>query len=333
MKKNNSCLLTVENLVKHFPAPNGNFSSKKQWVRAVNGVTFGVKKGETFAIVGESGCGKSTLGRLVLGLLKPNDGQVKFQGKDLSALNPQELRALRSSMQIIFQDPFASLNPRMKIGDLIIEPMKIHQMGDKKYRKNRCEELINAVGLNVADLSKYPHEFSGGQRQRIGIARALAPAPELVVCDEPVSALDVSVQAQILNLLQDLQEKFQLTYIFISHNLSVVKYMSDRIAVMYLGKIVEIGRTDQIFSFPLHPYTKALISSFPNLDPDIKVNRIILTGDVPNPLELPNGCIFYPRCYEADEYCRQNPTQLREIDQNHYVACHKYNKLFQEVAN
>lgn len=316
-------LLNVKDLVKHFPARDGGFFYHSQYVKAVNGVSFEVKQGETFAIVGESGCGKSTTGRLLLGLLKPNTGQVIFQGKDIFAVGSQELRALRSRMQMIFQDPFASLNPRMKIGDLIVEPLKIHRMGDKEYCQKRSEELIKAVGLNPSDFCKYPHEFSGGQRQRIGIARALAPAPELIVCDEPVSALDVSVQAQILNLLKDLQERFHLTYVFISHNLSVVQYMSDRIAVMYLGKIVEIGRTDQIFSFPCHPYTKVLISSIPNLDPDVIVNRTIMTGDVPNPLELPTGCPFHPRCHEAEEYCRQKQALLRVVDQDHYVACHK----------
>lgn len=331
--KKDKFLLTVKNLVKHFPVQNNGLSFEKQSVKAVNGVSFEVKKGETFAIVGESGCGKSTTGRLVLGLLKPSAGQVIFREKDIFDLGSQELRALRSKMQIIFQDPFASLNPRMKIAELIAEPIKIHRMGDKDYCRKSSEELIKAVGLNAEDLCKYPHEFSGGQRQRIGIARALAPSPELIVCDEPVSALDVSVQAQILNLLKDLQDRFYLTYIFISHNLSVVKFMSDRIAVMYLGKIVEIGRTDQIFSLPCHPYTKVLISSILNLDPDNTVNRTILTGDVPNPLELPTGCLFHPRCHEAEECCRQKQTQLTMVDQDHYVACHKYKKQYREGTN
>lgn len=316
VKTEKSELLNVRNLVKHFP-----IESSDDVVKAVDGVSFGIKAGETLGLVGESGCGKSTVGRCLLRLHEPTSGEVLFEGENLVGLPNREMQMLRREMQIIFQDPYASLNPRLSILSIISEPLKIHGIGSKNERRERVADLLSKVGLDPNYMRRYPHEFSGGQRQRIGIARALALNPKLIVCDEPVSALDVSVQAQVVNLLQDLQSELGLTYLFISHGLAVVEHISNRVAVMYLGKIVEIAEGRELYDNPLHPYTKALLSAIPVPDPTKKRERIILKGDVPTPINPPSGCRFRTRCPLAIEDCAKIVPELREIQPNHFAAC------------
>ena len=309
-------LVSVRDLVKHFPVEGSD-----DVVRAVDGVTFQIFAGETLGLVGESGCGKSTVGRCLLRLIEPTSGHVNFQGRDMLALDKKELRQMRREMQIIFQDPYASLNPRMKIGDIVGEPLVIHNEGSKNDRRDRVAQLLRRVGLDPDYMNRYAHEFSGGQRQRIGVARTLALNPKLIVADEPVSALDVSVQAQVVNLLQELQQEFRLTYLFISHGLAVVEHISTRVAVMYLGRIVEIAPAAELYAQPLHPYTQALLSAIPIPDPRQKRNRIILQGDVPTPINPPSGCRFRTRCPIAIEECAHIDPELREVSPGHPVAC------------
>lgn len=307
-------LVEVHNLKKYFPAGQAQ-------VKAVDDVSFSIQTGETFGLVGESGCGKTTTGRLMLRLIEPTAGEIRFAGENLLTLSRKEMRARRRDLQIIFQDPYASLNPRMTVGEAIAEPLVIHRIGDASSRRNRVAELLNVVGLSPDYASRYPHEFSGGQRQRIGIARALALNPRFIVADEPVSALDVSVQAQVVNLLQDLQSQFQLTYLFISHGLAVVEHLCTRVGVMYLGKLVEVASSLELYANPLHPYTQVLLSSIPIPDPTLRRNRIPLTGDVPTPINPPSGCRFHPRCPYAKEECRMTEPPLREIAPGHQAAC------------
>ena len=310
-------LVSVRGLTKHFPV-----EGSKELVRAVDGVSFDIFAGETLGLVGESGCGKSTVGRCLLRLIEPTAGQITFAGKDVLSLDKKRLRQLRREMQIIFQDPYASLNPRMKIGDIVAEPLVIHkQLSRPSDRLDEAAGLLRRVGLDPDYMNRYPHEFSGGQRQRIGVARALALNPKLIVADEPVSALDVSVQAQVVNLLQELQEEFKLTYLFISHGLAVVEHISTRVAVMYLGRIVEIADAAELYARPLHPYTQALLSAIPIPDPRQKRKRIILQGDVPTPINPPSGCRFRTRCPIAIEECAQVDPELREVSPGHHVAC------------
>ena len=317
-------LLRAENIVKRFPIYGGLFSNEVAAVKAVQGVSFDIKKGETLGLVGESGCGKSTLGRSLIRLIEPTSGKIFFKNQDITHVNGDSLRELRKKMQIIFQDPYASLNPRMTIGAILEEPLIIHNLFDSpKDRLDRVKELINLVGLRPENLTRYPHEFSGGQRQRVGIARALAVNPELIICDEPVSALDVSIQAQVINLLMELQQKLGLTYVFIAHDLKVVEHVSHRVAVMYLGKIVEMADSDELYRNPQHPYTKALLSAIPVPDPKPRAERIILTGDVPSPMNPPLGCHFNPRCPIASESCSQSAPELRNLGGEHYVSCLK----------
>lgn len=317
-------LLRAENIVKRFPIHGGLFSKEIAAVKAVQNVSFDIKKGETLGLVGESGCGKSTLGRSLIRLIEPTSGKIFFKNKDITNISGTELRELRKKMQIIFQDPYASLNPRMTIGAILEEPLIIHNLFDSaKDRHDRIIELINLVGLRPEHLSRYPHEFSGGQRQRVGIARALAVNPELIICDEPVSALDVSIQAQVINLLMELQQKLGLTYVFIAHDLKVVEHVSHRVAVMYLGQIVEMADSDELYKNPQHPYTKALLSAIPVPDPKPRAERIILTGDVPSPMNPPPGCHFNPRCPNASDFCKTDVPQLKEITRQHYVSCLK----------
>ncbi len=318
-------LVQVVGLKKYFPITQGIvFQRKIADVKAVDGLDFSIQRGETLGLVGESGCGKSTTGRTVLQLYSPTAGQVVFQGKDLTKLHGEDLRKMRRNMQMIFQDPYASLNPRMTVGDIIGEPLEVHNIAKGKEKKERVQELLSIVGLNPYFVNRYPHEFSGGQRQRIGVARALAVNPAFIVCDEPISALDVSIQAQIINLLEELQEKFHLTYLFIAHDLSVVRHISDRIAVMYLGKIVELTDRNALYANPLHPYTKALLSAVPIPDPIIeeKRERIILVGDVPSPVNPPSGCRFHTRCPLAIDICKRVDPEFRDVGNNHWVACH-----------
>lgn len=315
-------LIEVENLVKYFPVRAGLFQRVVGWVKAVDDVSFTVKKGETLGLVGESGCGKSTVGRTMLRLLEPTSGKMLFNGKNVFELKGKELKDIRRDMQIIFQDPYASLDPRVAIGESIMEGLNIHNIGTPRERFEIMIDTLRKVGLEDYHARRYPHEFSGGQRQRIGIARALALRPKFIVCDEPVSALDVSIQSQVLNILKDLQEEFELTYLFIAHNFSVVEHISDRVAVMYLGKIVELTQRDELFLKPLHPYTQALMSAIPVPDPHLKRDRIILKGDVPSPLNPPKGCRFHPRCQFATEICAQEEPMMRELGAGHYVACH-----------
>ena len=309
-------LVRVRGLVKHFPVEGSD-----EVVRAVDGVSFDIFAGETLGLVGESGCGKSTVGRCLLRLIEPTAGEINFQGEDVLSLDKKRLRQLRREMQIIFQDPYASLNPRMKIGDVIAEPLVIHKQGTKSERRERVASLLSRVGLAPDYMNRYAHEFSGGQRQRIGVARSLALNPKLIVADEPVSALDVSVQAQVVNLLQELQEEFKLTYLFISHGLAVVEHISTRVAVMYLGRIVEIADAAELYAQPLHPYTQALLSAIPIPDPRQKRKRIILQGDVPTPINPPSGCRFRTRCPLAIEECAHVDPELREVAPGHHVAC------------
>jgi oligopeptide/dipeptide ABC transporter ATP-binding protein len=313
----NQNLVEVSNLTKHFPASN------KQLVRAVDGVSFVIRRGETFGLVGESGCGKTTVGRCLLRLIEPTGGEVRFDGRNLTELNRTELRGLRRRMQIIFQDPYSSLNPRMKVGQIIAEPLVVHGSGSKAEQREKVAELLRVVGLDPDYANRYPHQFSGGQRQRIGIARALALNPDFIVADEPVSALDVSVQAQVVNLLQDLQAQFGLTYLFISHGLAVVKHISSRVGVMYLGKLVELASADDIYSNPLHPYTQALLAAIPLPDPDANQRPVKrLGGDVPTPLNPPSGCRFHTRCPHATDRCKIEEPVFSEISPGHWAACH-----------
>lgn len=320
-------LLEVENLVKYFPVRTGVFSRISAWVKAVDIVTFNIKKGETLGLVGESGCGKTTTGRCVIRLIEPTSGKVKYNGEDLLSTTSERLLELRKEMQIIFQDPFASLNPRMNVGRIIGEGMAIQKKYSKSEIQDRVINLLKRVGLEVDHMKRYPHEFSGGQRQRIGIARALAVNPKFIICDEPVSALDVSIQSQILNLLDELQEEFGLTYLFIAHDLSVVEHVSRRVAVMYLGKIVEIAFRDEFYENPLHPYTEALLSAVTIPDPRVKTKRIILKGDVPNPVNVPPGCNFHPRCMYRKDICSKEIPTLRDMGEEHKVACHFAGRL------
>lgn len=317
-------LLQVQNLVKHFPIKKGILRPIQTGsIKAVDGISFKIDSGETLGLVGESGCGKSTTGRLLLGLEEVTSGEVYYEGTDVSSLSKPEVRELKKDMQLVFQDPYASLNPRMTVESIIMEPLEIHRLGTRRERKQRVIELLMKVGLDPKCASRYPNEFSGGQRQRIGIARAIALNPKFIVCDEPVSALDVSVQAGIINLLQDLQEEFGLSYLFISHDLSVVKHISNRVAVMYLGKIVEMANKRDLYSNPLHPYTRALLSAIPVPDAKGKEKRFVLEGDVPSPINPPSGCRFHPRCAHSTDVCRlENPPRL-DIN-GHEVWCHLY---------
>jgi oligopeptide transport system ATP-binding protein len=316
-------ILEVRNLKKHFRVGGGFLSRKSALtIQAVDDISFGVKRGETFGLVGESGCGKTTLGQTIIRLYNPTSGQVIFNGTDISNLGPNELRQHRRGMQMIFQDPSASLDPRMTVGSIISEPLTIFGVGNREERRERVRELLRVVGLNSYFVNRYPHEFSGGQRQRIGIARSLALNPDLIICDEPVSALDVSIQAQVLNLLRQLQDDFNLTYLFIAHNLAVVAHISDRVGVMYLGKMVEIGESRAITENPKHPYTQALISAVPIPVPGRQRDRIILEGDVPSPANPPTGCRFHPRCPIARPDCAEVEPALRELSPDHWVACH-----------
>lgn len=316
-------LLEINNLKKYFPVKAGVFKKTVAYVKAVDDISFFIKKGETLGLVGESGCGKSTAGATILRLLEATAGEVIFDGRDIISLNKGKLREIRKEMQIIFQDPYASLNPRMTVADIVGEPLDIHNLVKNKQEKyERVSQLMNNVGLTVKQMKRYPHEFSGGQRQRIGIARALAVNPKLIIADEPVSALDVSVQAQVINILQDLQQEYGLTYLFIAHDLSVVKHISDRVAVMYLGKIVEMTDKDEIYLNPLHPYTQSLLSAIPIPDPSLKKERIILEGDVPSPVDPPTGCRFHPRCPKAIDLCSSKEPEFKDYGNGHYVACH-----------
>jgi oligopeptide transport system ATP-binding protein len=315
-------LVEVRDLKKHFPVRGGVFSKVRAWVKAVDGVSFGIYPGETLGLVGESGCGKTTTGRCILRLLEPTAGEVVFDGQDILQFDRRQMRRLRREMQIIFQDPYGSLNARMTVGDIIGEAFTVHGIAKGKERAEKVNELLEVVGLSPYHARRYPHEFSGGQRQRIGIARALALKPKLIICDEPVSALDVSIQSQILNLLEDLQEEFGLTYLFIAHNLSVVQHISDRVGVMYLGNLVELASKDVLYSAPKHPYTVALLSAIPVPDPDVRKTKILLEGDVPSPLNPPSGCTFHTRCSKATAHCKESRPEWREVTPGHFVACH-----------
>lgn len=316
-------LVKITNLKKHFPIRSGFFNRETGSIKALDGIDLEVKEGETLGLVGESGCGKSTLGRVLLKLLPASSGKVEFMGRDLSILSQAQMKDLRKDIQVVFQNPYASLDPRMTIRDILSEPFQVHGIASGIELDKKVEELISLVGLSIAMLDRYPHEFSGGQRQRVGIARALALRPRLIVADEPVSALDVSVQAQILNLLLNLKKEFNLTYVFIAHNLDVVRYISDRVAVMYLGRVVEIGDCQSVYNKPLHPYSKALISAAPVPDPEfVNEDRIILAGDLPSPANPPAGCRFNTRCPMVQERCRIDDPMLREIEPGHFSACH-----------
>jgi len=324
-------LIQVADLKKWFPLYGGIFSKVVGHVKAVDGISFDMAKQETFGLVGESGCGKTTTGRLIMRLLEPTAGQVFFEGQNIVNYNKSQLHKLRRNIQIIFQDPYASLNPRMTVGSIIGKPLEIHNICKGPELTRRVEELLEVVGLRSKYANRYPHEFSGGQRQRIGVARALALKPKLIVCDEPVSALDVSIRAQILNLLGELQKQFELTYLFISHDLSVIRYICDRIGVMYLGKLVEIATKEALYAKPLHPYTQALLSAIPTIKPDLDKERITLEGDVPSPITPPSGCYFHTRCWLAEEICKCQEPPLCVFDGDHFVACHIQQRALKAV--
>jgi oligopeptide transport system ATP-binding protein len=322
----NKPLLKINNLQKFFPVKKGLLGNNSSLVKAVDDVSFTVKRGETLGLVGESGCGKTTIGRTIIKLYEPTRGEIIYDGKDIAKLSQKEMLPYRRKMQMIFQDPYASLNTRMTVGDIIGEAIDIHKLMNKKERNERVQYLLNTVGLNTDHASRYPHEFSGGQRQRVGIARALAVQPEFIVCDEPISALDVSIQAQVVNMLEDLQSDLGLTYLFIAHDLSMVKHISDKIGVMYLGKLVEIGESNELYKNPLHPYTKALLSAIPIPDPDAAANnkRIMLEGEIPSPIDPPPGCRFKGRCRYAMPICGEQEPNLKDSGNGHCVACHLY---------
>ncbi|EWY36229.1 hypothetical protein N825_29335 [Skermanella stibiiresistens SB22] len=320
-------ILEINGLTKHFATGKSLLPGIGRSVKAVDGVSFTVRKGETLAIVGESGCGKSTLARLILRLIDPTGGTVRFHGQDIASVRERDMRPLRARMQMIFQDPFASLNPRMTVGEILTEPMRVHKLGSRREQRERMAELLELVGLSARHADRYPHEFSGGQRQRIGIARALAAGPELVIGDEPVSALDVSVQAQVINLLEDLKQRLGLTLVIISHDLAVVRHMSDRVGVMYLGKMVELADTNALFTAPRHPYTQALMSAVPLPDPMARANRQLLEGDVPSPLNPPSGCRFHTRCPHVRDRCRTEEPVMGPNAEDHGVACHFWREI------
>ncbi|WP_202080734.1 ABC transporter ATP-binding protein [Caldalkalibacillus salinus] len=318
-------ILEVQNLKKYFDIKGGVLSKKVGEVKAVDDVSFTVNEGEVLGLVGESGCGKSTTGRSILRLIEPTDGKIMFEGQDITKLNDEDMRKMRRDMQIVFQDPYASLNPRHTVEKIISEPMLIHGIKNAKERREKAHHLLEVVGLSSYHASRYPHQFSGGQRQRIGIARALAMNPKLIIADEPVSALDVSVQSQVLNLMQDLQREFQLTYVFIAHDLSVVKHISDRVGVMYLGRLVELAEKDALYDAPKHPYTHALLSAVPTVDAEEKSReRVILSGDVPSPSNPPTGCAFHTRCPDCMDICKTERPEFKLLEEGHYVACHLY---------
>ena len=315
-------LLSVRNLSKRFPVGKSFFGKPKKWVHAVNNVSFDIMPGETFALVGESGCGKSTTSRLINRLITPDEGEIVFDGRDIARISEKEMRPLRAEMQMVFQDPYGSLSPRMRVQDIIGEPLLVHTNMSAGERLKRVHELLEVVGLSAAHGERYPHEFSGGQRQRIGIARALSVNPKLIMADEPVSALDVSIQAQVLNLLRDVQEEYNLTYLFISHDLAVVEMISDRIAVMYLGSIMEVAPNEELYGNPQHPYTQALLSAVPVPDPEVEKKHVLIEGDLPSPTNIPSGCPFHTRCPLAAERCSHEVPQPKEVAPGHFVSCH-----------
>ncbi len=320
----NNKLISVKNLIKYFPIRKGVFKRTVGWVKAVDNISFDIYNGETLGLVGESGCGKSTTALTMLRLEEPTSGEIIFKGKNIAKINKKEMRSYRKDLQIIFQDPYSSLNPRMRIKNIIAEGIVTHKLYNSKTRLEKVRELLEKVGIPANCMERFPHEFSGGQRQRIGIARALALNPQIVVCDEPVSALDVSIRSQIINLFKELQQEFKLTYLFIAHDLSVIKYISDRVAVMYLGKIVEVAPKKVFFDNTLHPYAQALVSAVPVPNPDFKRKRILLEGDVPSPADPPVGCHFHPRCPKVMKICSQVDPEMKEVEESHFVACHLY---------